>query len=209
MEISWNRQVAMDLKISSGEAKTSAWTSRSPAKMSTSWTTRSPPVKSGKANTVEITWNRHHVAVDLKISSGAAKTSAWTSRSPIPWKLCEIDVQASCEIAVQASLCTEISLSTVGTFITKRCHFSVALNIHIIWWLVNLVVIKSSYMRLSAHFSVCWEAHKSHFSDFWLYFWTIFLHNWIPCKIKWYLHSKPSKNVKKKEKKILTPGPHL
>ena len=59
---------------------------------------------------------------------------------------------------------------TVGTFISKRCHFCFALKIHMIWWLVHLDMIKSSYMKPSAHFSVCWEAHKSHFCDFWLHF---------------------------------------
>ena len=100
-----------------------------------------------------------------------------------------------------------VSLGTVGTFYSKGCHFGVKSKFYRIWWLVHLGKILPKNLKLSYHFSVCWEADKSHFCDFWLYFWSIFLHIWILCKIMWYLHSKPSKNVKKKKKKFSTPDP--
>ena len=62
-------------------------------------------------------------------------------------------------------------------------------------------------MKLSYHFSVYWEAQNSHFCDFWLHFWTIFLHIWISWKIQQYPHSKAPKTKKKKKKNFAHPDP--
>ena len=96
---------------------------------------------------------------------------------------------------------------TVGTFISRGCNFSVTLNFHKIWWLIDLSMLKLSSMKQSAHFSVCWVFYKLHFCDSWLHFWTIFLHVWIWCKIKCYLLYKASKKAKRRKKNFWPPDP--